>query len=177
MIRPVKTSDAASISAIFNHYIEHTTTSFETVPVSISEMGKRISDISSYYPYLVYEDDEIECGNPDNAEHSKKVLGYAYAHAWKERSAYAPTAEITIYLNPEVTGRGIGKKLMSQLIEECTAQGLHSLIACITAENEPSIRFHESFGFKQASLFRQVGYKFNRFLDVVDMQLIILPQR
>lgn len=160
MIREVRPDDAAQIAGIYNRYILETTISFETQPLSAEDMRKRIEEISSYFPYLV-------------AENNGKLIGYCYAHPWKERAAYCKTLETTIYLASEAKGKGLGARLMTQLIKECRNRGYHVLIACITAENEESCRFHERLGFKKVSHFEQVGQKFGRWLDVADYELIL----
>lgn len=160
MIREVRPDDAAQIAGIYNHYILETTISFETQPLSAEDMRIRIEEISSYFPYFV-------------AENNGKLTGYCYAHPWKERAAYCKTLETTIYLASETKGKGLGTRLMTQLIKECRNRGYHALIACITAENEESCQFHERLGFKKVSHFEQVGQKFGRWLDVADYELIL----
>ena len=161
MIRSVTLADAAAIADIYRYYVLHTTVSFELEPPSAERMAERVADFSSRYPFLVYEDTDGE------------ILGYCYAHPWKGYPAYSQTFETTVYLRHGLSGQGIGRQLMQRLIEECRSLGAHVLIACITAENEGSIRFHQSLGFDRASLFSQVGHKFGRYLDVVDLQLIL----
>lgn len=160
MIREVRPDDAAQIAGIYNHYILETTISFETQPLSAEDMRIRIEEMSSYFPYFV-------------AENNGKLTGYCYAHPWKERAAYCKTLETTIYLASEAKGRGLGTRLMTQLIKECRNRGYHALIACITAENEESCQFHERLGFKKVSHFEQVGQKFGRWLDVADYELML----
>lgn len=160
MIREVRPDDAAQIAEIYNRYILETTISFEIQPLSAEDMRIRIEEISSYFPYFV-------------AENNGKLTGYCYAHPWKERAAYCKTLETTIYLASETKGKGLGTRLMTQLIKECRNRGYHVLIACITAENEESCRFHERLGFKKVSHFEQVGQKFGRWLDVADYELIL----
>ncbi|MBD5225867.1 MAG: N-acetyltransferase [Bacteroidales bacterium] len=151
-------ADVRSIAAIYRWYVENTTATFELEPLTETDMLRRIEDISSRFPYFVCE---------DNGE----IVGYSYAHTWKKFPAYDITSESTIYLLPQVKGRGIGRALMTCLIDECRQRGILSLIACITAENMESCRFHESLGFIPVSRFRNVGRKFGRLLDVVDYQL------
>ena len=161
MVRKVNPdADAQPITDIYNEYILNTTVSFETQPLTTGQMRQRIASISAKYPYLVYE-------------HDGAVVGYAYVHLWKERAAYCHTAETTIYLSSVCKHHGIGKSLMSRLIEECRKRGFRMLIACITAENKESIAFHSSLGFAEASHFHNVGEKFGRWLDVVDMEMDI----
>lgn len=79
----------------------------------------------------------------------------------------------TVYLTPEACHKGIGPLLMTHLIDECRRQGYHALIACITADNLSSLRFHHRLGFRQVSRFSEVGLKFGRWLDVIDLELIL----
>ena len=161
MIRKVNSdTDVSAIAEIYNHYISATTVSFEIDCLDIEEMRARIVEISERYPYYVYVDND-------------EVIGYCYAHPWKERPAYSLTLETTIYLAANARHRGVGKQLMDKLIEECRLRGYHALVACITAENEESCAFHRTLGFEKVSCFREVGCKFGRFLDVVDYQLIL----
>ncbi len=160
MIRPVKLEDAASITAIYNKYIKETTATFELEPVDETEMKERIRLINRHYPYLVYE-------------YNNEVIGYCYAHTWKEKAAYIRTAETTVYLHPSYTRKGIGYALMEALIKACKETGIHTLIACITEGNEASISMHKKLGFKQVSGFQEVGYKFGQWLGITDYELIL----
>ncbi|MDE6652038.1 MAG: GNAT family N-acetyltransferase [Paramuribaculum sp.] len=159
-IRRLSPSDIQQITNIYNHYIVSTTATFEDEPVSEKEMLQRADFISTKYPYLV-------------AVSGNELIGYAYVHQWKDKSAYSATAESTIYLSPGNYYNGVGTKLMNELISQCKKSGIHSLIACITAENTNSCKFHEKLGFKPVSYFKEVGLKFERLLDIVDYQLII----
>ena len=161
MIRKVTLDDAAAITRIYNPFVTDTTVTFETVPVSVDEMRRRIAEISAQYPYYVWQDDAGD------------VTGYCYVHAWKPRAAYAYTYEVTIYLAPEAQGQGIGRQMISLLINESRQLGAQALIACITEGNEHSIRLHRSMGFEQVSHFRKVGRKFGQVLDVVDLELVL----
>lgn len=150
--------DAEQLVFIYNWYVENTTATFELRPLTKKDMQTRIEQIAAQFPFLVWEE-------------NSRILGYCYAHKWKRFPAYDITLETTVYLRHDAKGQGIGRKLMEKLIDECKRRGIVSLIACITAENEESCHFHEKLGFKKVSLFRNVGQKFNRLLDVVDYQL------
>ncbi len=160
MIRPVTLQDASAIAAIYNEYVEHSTATFETEPVSEETMRARIADIITTYPYIVYE-----------AEGA--VIAYSYVHAWKTRKAYEHTAETTIFVHPDHKRKGIGLELVRQLIEECRQCNFHVLIACITTSNTSSIILHQKLGFQQVSHYHEVGWKFDQWLDVADYQLIL----
>lgn len=161
MIRPVKPADTQPITDIYNEYVRNSVITFETEPVTVDEMQKRISEISARFPYYVYETDG-------------KVVGYCYAHTWKERAAYKHTLETTVYLHPQYQRKGIGKSLMERLIDECRREGYQALIACITEGNEASDLLHIKLGFKQVSHFEKVGMKFGRVLDVADFELVLV---
>ena len=161
MIRPVEAwKDARSITAIYNEYVLHSTATFETVPLQETEMLRRINDIASAFPYLVYEQDG-------------SVTGFCYAHLWRERAAYRHTLETTVYVSPQCRRQGIGSRLLECLIRECRKLDCHALIACITSENTASIALHERFGFRRVSHFKEVGYKSGRWLDVSDLELML----
>jgi phosphinothricin acetyltransferase len=160
VFRPVVLQDAASICGIYNYYIENTVATFEEEPVSVKNMKDRIKTVTAKYPWLICE----EAG---------EVLGYAYIHAWHERSAYRFTAEDSIYLQHGKTGKGIGRALLGLLLEEARKLDIHALMSVITVPNEVSTGLHEKFGFKPVGCFAGVGYKFGRRLDVGYWELIL----
>jgi phosphinothricin acetyltransferase len=160
LIRPVKADDAAAISAVYNYYVENTVITFEEEPVSAKTMEERIRRVTAHYPWLVWE----EAG---------EILGYAYVHAWHERSAYRFTVEDSIYLKHGSEGKGMGTALFSRLLEEVRKLDLHVLMSVITVPNEVSVGLHEKFGFKQAGRFAEVGFKFGRRLDVGYWELLL----
>ena len=160
MIRYVTQRDVKRITEIYNDYIINTTISFEVKPLTEDEMRNRIESVLAHGPFLVWEEDG-------------EIAGYCYAHPWKERAAYHNTLETTVYLAPQYFRRGIGSQLMNELINQCRVDNIKVLIACITANNEASIKMHEALGFKQVSYFSQVGEKFGQWLDVIDMQLTL----
>lgn len=160
MLRKVTPNDANAIAHIYNYYVKNTDITFETELVPDSEMRQRILEISGKYPYLVYEE-------------SGKILGYCYASLWKKREAYHNTVESTVYLSPSSQGKGIGGLLMNALLDELKKTHIHAVIACITLPNPSSIKLHEKLGFKQVSHFMEVGYKFERWIDVSDWELLL----
>ncbi len=153
---------AGEVATIYNRHVRETTVSFETVEVTAAEMGARLEAIAAAYPCLICVD-----------EATGRLAGYAYAHKWKEKAAYDTTAETTVYVAEGYQHSGVGRALMERLIADCREAGLHALIACITADNAASCRFHELLGFDKVSHFRQVGRKFDRWLDVADYELIL----
>lgn len=160
IVRGSSPADAGAVAEIYNCYVLNTAITFDTEPITIEDMRGRMVAIMCAYPYLV-------------AEYNGCVVGYCYAHEWKSRAAYRRTWETTVYVRPESCGMHVGRRLMDMLVKECRRLGCHSLIACITADNEKSISFHRRLGFEQVSLFREVGFKFGRYLDVADYELLL----
>ncbi len=160
MIRPALPADAAELCAIYNHYVANTTVTFEENIVSAEMLRQRITAISATYPWLVMESDG-------------RIAGYAYGTDWKHRSAYRFSAETTIYLRPEVQGRGLGLKLYRELIGRMEQQNLHCLVGGIALPNAASVALHEKLGFRKVGQFRQIGRKFDQWIDVGYWQLLL----
>ena len=160
MIRKVKATDAAEICEIYNHYILKTTTTFEIDPLTEEEFSKRLQDISTTYPYLVYEENGT-------------IVGYAYASIFRTRVAYKNTVETSVYVHPNHFQKGIGKELYADLIKALKQTNFHSAIGGITLPNEPSVILHEKMGFVKIGHFKEVGFKFNQWLDVGFWQLML----
>ena len=144
----------------YNYYIENTAITFETEQVSEIEMKQRINEtVNAGYPFYIGEID-------------RKIIGYCYTHRWHNRCAYKSTAEISIYLDRNETGKGYGTQLFEHLLTQIDRSTTHVLIAGICIPNESSVRLHEKFGFKQVSCMKEVGRKFERWLDVGHWHLI-----
>lgn len=158
MIRPVQMNDASEICDIYNHYVTQTIITFEEAPVSINEMESRISDISSELPWLVFEEDQ-------------QVVGYTYASHWKSRCAYRYSVESTVYVSPPFINLKIGTQLYTELIRNLREQDYHTVLGGIALPNEPSIKLHEKLGFHNVAHFKEVGRKFDKWIDVGYWQL------
>jgi L-amino acid N-acyltransferase YncA len=102
-----------------------------------------------------------------------KVVGYAYASKWKSRSAYRYAVESTVYLDPRFTGQGIGRHLYGSLIAELRQRSLHAVIGGIALPNPASIALHERMGFVKVAHFKEIGWKFNQWIDVGYWELIL----
>ena len=152
-IRSCIPQDVPAICAIYNHYIENTVITFEEIPLSVEQMRERIEGYMQLFPWLVCED-------------AGEIIGYAYASKWKDRSAYKHTAEVTVYLHHKHVGKGVGRALYQELIDQLAARKMHVLLACIAVPNAASEKLHEHFGFNKVAHFTEVGFKFNRWLDV-----------
>lgn len=160
MIRPVTLADAAAIAVIYNHYVLTTTITFEEDAVSAATIAERIVEVTATLPWFVYEE-------------RGEILGYTYAGKWKGRCAYRYTVETSIYLRHGVAQRGLGSKLYTALIDELRVRKQHSLIGGIALPNPASIALHEKFGFEKIGQFKQVGWKFEQWIDVGYWELIL----
>lgn len=160
MIRDIKPSDAQQIVEIYNYYILNTTVTFEEEAITASEMVGRIAEITQKYPWLVYEVDG-------------KIIGYAYASAWKSRCAYKFSAETTVYLQNGLSGKGIGSELYKELLARLQKAGLHGIIGGVALPNDSCIALHQKFGFEKVAQFKEVGYKFDRWIDVTYWEKIL----
>jgi L-amino acid N-acyltransferase YncA/predicted GNAT family N-acyltransferase len=152
--------DFGAIKAINDHYILNSTATFHTDKISIEEL-KNIIPIShpKYKSYLI--------------NYNGKICGYCYLSQYKNRQAYDRTAEITIYLNPDYFGKGIGKATMKKLETIARNHDISVLIGVIIGDNLASIQLFEKCGFEKCAHYRKVGQKFNKILDVVAYQKII----
>jgi L-amino acid N-acyltransferase YncA len=161
MIRSAVLRDAEVIARIYNHYILNTIVTFEEQAVSTLEMGERIKAVeAASFPWLV-------------SERADQVVGYAYAGKWQGRSAYRYSAECTVYLDPAVKGQGLGTELYEALFTLLRGKQTHTVIGGIALPNEASVALHEKFGLRKVAHFKEVGYKFNRWVDVGYWQVVL----
>lgn len=157
-IRFATPDDASSLLAIYTPYVTDTAITFELTPPTLSDFTQRIATISADFPYLVAEDTD------------GTVLGYAYASPYKSRSAYDWTVELSIYVNQTARHQGIGRALYDALEDQLIQRGFVNFLACISLPNDSSISFHQKRGYEQVAHFKQVGYKFDRWHDIIWMQ-------
>ncbi len=159
-IRDALSSDAKAICAIYNPYIANTTISFEEAPVSIEEMEQRIRDNTRSLPWLLaYDGDDI--------------LGYAYATAWRARSAYKSSVETTVYISDQHARKGLGSLLYRELIQQLRERQIHCAIGGIAQPNIASTALHQALGFEKVAEFKEVGYKFDRWINVAYWELLL----
>ena len=157
-VRPVEPGDCQIICDIYNYYIENTVISFEEQPLTVDEMAQRVLACTVSYPWLVCVD-------------SGRVVGYAYAGAYRPRLGYRYTVENSVYIHPHYQQRGLGRRLLAQLIATCEAGGYRQMVAVIgDSGNIASIRLHQALGFVHVGTLPNVGFKHGRWLDCVLMQ-------
>lgn len=159
-IRNAVEGDLEAIIRIYNYAIINTTATFDTRPKTVKSQEKWFCKHSGKYPIIV-------------AENKGGVIGWASLSQWSDRCAYGSTAEISVYIDKNEQGLGIGNRLMARIVELARDNKLHVIIASIAGENEISIHLHKKYGFTYIGSLREVGFKFNRYIDVHLMQLIL----
>jgi L-amino acid N-acyltransferase YncA len=163
-IRFAQLTDAAGILAIYGPYCESTCVSFEIVAPTIEQIQERISRITADYPWLVGEIDG-------------RIVGYVYASRHHERAAYRWSVDVAVYVAAQHQRRGVGRVLYETLFAILREQGHFKAFAGITLPNAASVGLHENLGFRPAAVFRGVGHKFGRWLDVGWWQRDLQPER
>ena len=156
-IRFATPSDAATLLAIYAPYVENTAITFEYEVPTIEDFANRIEKTLEKYPYLVAEEDGL-------------ILGYAYASTYYARAAYDWAVELSVYVSQDARGKGVGSKLYDELEDLLDQMGYMHFLACISLPNEDSIAFHTKRGYKQVAHFPKIGYKFERWHDIVWLQ-------
>ena len=161
-IRAATAADLPFVTDIYDHAVRHGTATFELVSPDLAEMTRRFNALlDGGFPYLV-------------AALDGRVVGYAYAGAYRPRPAYRFTVENSVYLQPSIHRRGIGLQLLQRLITESEARGYRQMIAVIgDSDNAGSIGVHTRCGFQMIGTHPSVGFKFGRWLDTVMMQLAL----
>lgn len=156
-------ADAAAIAAIYAPYVAETFVSFETEAPGEEEMRRRIEHGGELHPWLVIEQED------------GVLAGYASASPFRARAAYRFAVETSVYLGRDYCGRGLGRPLYECLIALLERQGFAQAIGAVSLPNDPSVRLHEALGFEKAGVYRQVGWKCGRWLDVGLWQRALAP--
>jgi L-amino acid N-acyltransferase len=161
-VRTATHADLPAILEIYNDAVLNTTASYDYDPSTLAQRTEWFDEKQAKgYPVFVAEDD------------SGRVVGWSALGPFRGRYGYRFTVENSVYVTADQRGKGIGRQLMERLIETARAQGYHAIIAGIDTEGEASIRLHASLGFVEVGRMREVGYKFDRWLDVVFMELLL----
>ena len=161
ILRPFQWRDIPAITAIYRHYVENTAITFDTEAPGEPAMAEKFGHLLALgHPLIV-------------AEADRDVLGYAYASFYRPRAAYRFTCEDSIYLRPDAKGKGLGRLMLTELIARSRAFGFKQMIAVITADTANSIAIHEKFGFRHVGRYEAVGLKFDRWHDIVHLQLAL----
>lgn len=153
-IRLATPADLPAIDAIYHHYVRTSTCTYQEEPDPPSTRRAWFESHGERHPITVIE-------------RPGEILGWASLSPWKERSGYRFSCELSVYLRDDARGKGLGKRLLADLVQRATALGYHAIIGGASADQVASIRLHESMGFKKVAHFTQTGFKFGRWLDVV----------
>ena len=158
-IRPASAIDAPALAVIYGHHVLHGFGTFEEVPPTADDMAERRAAIVALgLPHMV-------------AEVDGKVLGYAYAGAFRPRAAYRYTVEDSVYVSPDAIGQGVGRAVLTEVLKTCEALGVRQVMAVIgDSGNAASIGLHTALGFEPAGICRSVGFKHGQWVDTVWMQ-------
>ena len=161
-IRPATHADLPGILEIYNDAVLHTTATYDYEPRTLEQRTQWFEERQREgFPIFVAIDD------------AQRVTGWSALNPFHARIGYRFTAENSVYVAAEARGKGVGKLLLGPLIEGAKARGLHAIIAAIDAQNEVSIRLHAGFGFEKVGHFKQTGFKFGRWLDVIYMERLV----
>ena len=161
-IRLATVDDLETINAIYNHYVATSTSTFQLEPETAAARLAWFQQRTPQQPVIV-------------AQKGDTLVGWASLSTHKGREGYNKTTELSIYLRPDDIGQGIGKIMIKDLIRRATDYGYHVLIGGVTTEQTASMRLHESLGFTKVAHFREVGFKFGRWLDVAYFQMLLPP--
>jgi L-amino acid N-acyltransferase len=160
-VRPAILADAEAIRSMYNYEVLHTTATFDLVPRSLEDQEAWLTARSGAFSAMVAEDDD------------GTVLGFASLSPYKERAAYRTTVENSVYVSRSAHGRGIGRLLVTEVLDVAEAHGFHAVMARIEASSAASRGLHAACGFALVGIEREVGRKFGRWLDVAVMQCVI----
>lgn len=160
-VRPASEDDLSDIAAIYNHEIVNSIATFDLEPPTLAYWRKRLAGNHPGDHLLVAVDVDED------------VVGYAYSWSYRPRPAYSLTRETSIYLDPSVRGRGIAGALYPALLETMARSGVHTAVALVALPNPASIRLHERCGFSHVGTMREVGYKFDEWIDVAWYQKML----
>ena len=161
-IRPATTADLPGILEIYNEAVLNTTATYDYEPRTLEHRAAWFEDhVRTNYPVFVAVDE------------SGRVVGWSALNRYHDRMGYRFTTENSVYVAADQRGRGLGKQLLAPLIEAARERGLHAIIGAIDAANEASLRLHAGFGFEPVGHFKQTGFKFGRWLDVVYMEKLL----
>jgi phosphinothricin acetyltransferase len=160
-IRPYKTEDLQAIVEILNYNILNSTALYDYHPRTLEQQQAIFEDkLKKGFPIIV-------------ATMDNRIVGFGYYSEFRFREAYRFTVEHSVYVANDYYGKGIGKQLLSELISLAKKQKLHTMVAVIDSENQSSVVFHEQFGFATVGIIKESGYKFDRWLHSVIMQLLL----
>ena len=155
-IRAAEASDLNALVEIYNHYVTETHITFDVEPFAVGARTQWFTQFTATGPYRLLV-----------ADHDGEVQGYACSTQFKPRPAYDTSVETTVYLHPDHTGKGLGKKLYGALVAALEQEpGVHRAYGGVALPNDGSVRLHEALGFERVATYHEVGFKFGKYWDV-----------
>jgi len=161
-LRPAQASDLPAINAIYNHYVRNSTCTYQTICSTEAERVTWFVGHGEKHPVVVMEEDGV-------------VVAWGSLSKLHERQAFAHTVEDSVYVHHQHHSRGIGRTILEELLRLARQIGHHTVLGAISADQEASLALHAKLGFEQVGHLRQVGFKFDRWLDVIWVQKMIVP--
>ena len=161
-VRRARLDDAEALRAIYNLEVTTSSVTFDLVPRSEAQQRAWLAERSGAHAVVVAEEDD-------------DVLGFGSLSPYRDRPAYTTTVEDSVYVHRDAQGRGVGRALLGELVSVATASGFHTVIARVVGGHEASLALHRRGGFHLVGTEREVGRKFNRWLDVVVLQRLLDP--
>lgn len=160
ILRAARPEDLAEVNAIYNHYVETSTCTFQIEPEPLSGRRAWFDAHGAEHPITV-------------AERDKAVIGWASLSRYHAREGYRYTVEDSVYVRHDAHGQGIGRALLADLVERAERLGYHTILAAISADQAASVALHQRLGFQKVAHFSEVGFKFGRWIDVVFLQRML----
>lgn len=157
LVRDATSADAAPCAAIYAHYVEHSTATFEEVPPTVAAVAGRIAAAQERHAWLVAERDGV-------------VVGYAYGGPFKARAAYRFSCEVSVYVDAAERGGGTGRTVYAALLDRMEELGMRMACGGITLPNDASLALHRALGFETVGTYRRIGWKHGQWRDVTWVQ-------
>lgn len=163
-VRPARDADLDAVAAIYDREVRDGTATFDILPPPRSKWEGLLTSSHPGDHFVV----AVAEGGAEGT-----VLGFAYSSAFRPKGAYDRTREVTVYVDPSATGRGVGRLLYDDLLARMTRGGVRTALACISLPNDASERLHRACGFERQGVLRDVGRKFDRWIDIVWWQKVL----
>ncbi|HKU54581.1 MAG TPA: GNAT family N-acetyltransferase [Rhizomicrobium sp.] len=164
-IRRIEQSDLPALLEIYNHYVLNTPVTFDIAPRTLEQRQQWLDGFASTGRYQCFV-----------AVKDGQAIGWASSHRYKDRAAYDTTVMSSVYLAPDATGQGLGRRLYDALFEALAGEDIHRMFGGITLPNEASVRLHRAFGFEPVGIYREVGRKFGRYWDLASYLRPMAPE-
>lgn len=171
-IRPATDADLDAVAAIYAREVAEGTATFDLTPPPRSKWEGLLTSAHPGDHFIVAIDVAVDVAD-DVADVQGQVLGFAYSSPFRPKGAYDATREVTVYLDPSAAGRGLGRALYDDLLTRMAAAGVRTALACISLPNDASEGLHRACGFERQGVLREVGRKFDRWIDVVWWQKML----